>query len=406
MRIVYPLLWSRPGRQACREQTINTAAALARRGHDVTLLMPRGPDEPDLTAAALRDYFAVAGDFRLVQRPSRWAGERLAPSLMWLRQAFRDPELRGADLLYSRIPAMVAIGQRAPIPFATDHYRPWPDDLPAIRPLVRRTARHRRCLGLVIHSHYAADAYRRAGVPEERLLVAHNGVAATAGPRLGKAEARRRLGLPANRPIAVYAGRINREKGLDQLLAVADLRPEILFVLVGSEGEGDIEREAATRRNVRVLPWAEPAALPAWLDAADILLVPPSRAPLERFRHSVLPMKLFAYFAAGRPILAPRSPDTAELLEHERTALLVAPDDSRQAAAALDRLIAEPELAERLGTNARRLADGLGWDDRAARIEAFLEARLAAQRSAYSRTVTPPSRTIAGAAQAPTAAGK
>jgi glycosyltransferase involved in cell wall biosynthesis len=137
-----------------------------------------------------------------------------------------------------------------------------------------------------------------------------------------------------------------------------------------------------------------------------MLLVPPSRAPLERFRHSVLPMKLFAYFAAGRPILAPRLPDTAELLVHERTALLVAPDDSRQAAAALDRLIAEPELAARLGADARRLADGLSWDHRAAKIEAFLEARLAAQRSAYSRTVTPPSRTIAGAAQAPKAAGK
>ena len=33
MRILYPLLWSRPDRKACREQTMSTAAALARRGH-------------------------------------------------------------------------------------------------------------------------------------------------------------------------------------------------------------------------------------------------------------------------------------------------------------------------------------------------------------------------------------
>ena len=50
---------------------MNTAAALARRGVEVTLLMPRGADDPVLTAEDLRDYFAVEGDFRLVQHESR-----------------------------------------------------------------------------------------------------------------------------------------------------------------------------------------------------------------------------------------------------------------------------------------------------------------------------------------------
>src|SRR5687768_4118159 len=130
MRIVYPLLWSRPGRQACREQTVNTAAALARRGHEVTLLMPQGRYDPSLTAEELKAYHAVDGELNLVQRPSRWAGEKLPRTLMWLRQLFRDPALHGADLLFSRIPAMLTIGQLSPLPFATDHYRPWPDELP------------------------------------------------------------------------------------------------------------------------------------------------------------------------------------------------------------------------------------------------------------------------------------
>jgi glycosyltransferase involved in cell wall biosynthesis len=407
MRIVYPLLWSRPGRQACREQTMNTAAALARRGHDVTLLMPQERKDPTLTAGELKSYYAVEGDLRLIQRPSRWAGEKLERTLMWLRQVFRDPELSRADLLYSRIPAMLGMGQRSPLPFATDHYRPWPDDLPLIRPLVRRTARHRRCLGLVIHSHYAAEAYRRAGVAEERILVAHNGAAAEAtGPRLTKEQARRLLDLPLDRPTAVYAGRINQQKGLDQILALADLRPEVLFLLVGSEGDGRVEREAAGRANVRVLPWAQPADLPRWLDAADVLLIPPSRAPLEQFRHCVLPMKLFAYLAAGRPILAPAAPDTAELLLDGKTASLVQPDLPEAAAAALHRLLADSQLGKKLGVNARQLSHGLTWDSRAAKISDFLEGRLAAQRSVYSSTVTPLSRTIPGAAHAPTAGGK
>ena len=399
MRILYPLLWARPGRQACQAQTMATAAALARRGCEVTLLMPQGPGDPALSPEDLRDWFQVEGDFRLIQRPSAWAGERLHRTLLWLRQVFGDPETRGAELLYSRIPAMFAMGGLSPLPFATDHYRPWPDELPAIRPLVHRTARHRNCLGLVLHSHYAAGAYARSGVPEERILVAHNGFDPPA-EALDKATARGRLALPLDRPIAVYAGRIDRTKGLDTLLALADLRPEVLFVLVGSESDGEIERAAARRANVRVGPWAEPAALPAWLYAADVLLIPPSRAPLERFGNCVLPLKVFAYLAAGRPILAPLAPDTAELLAHGATAWLVPPDMPENAATGLDRLLGDPALAERISANAGRLSESLTWDRRAETIASFLQARLA-QRSLASSTSMAISVPSTGAAQAP-----
>jgi len=372
MRLVYPLLWSRPGRKADRAQSVSTAAALARRGIEVTLILPRGRGDAPLAADDLRGYFAVAGDFRVVQRESRWAGEALGRTLMWLRQLFADPLLGEADLLYSRIPAMLGLGQRSPLPFAGDHYRPWPDHWPWIRPLVRRTARHRRCLGLILHSAYAADAYRRAGVPNERILVAHNGADRQPVATVG----RQALGLPADRPVALYAGRLNAQKGLDQLLALADLRPEVLFVLVGSEGRGPVEAAAARRANVRIVPWQAPADLPAWLGAADALLIPPSRAPLERFRNCVLPLKLFAYLAAGRPILAPLMPDTAELLTDGENALLVPPGEPELAARGLDRLLGEPALAARLAAGALGQASELTWDRRAEKIEAFLEARL------------------------------
>ena len=70
MRLLYPLMWSRPDRKACREQSLNTVAALARRGVEVTLLMPRGAGDPALTATDLRAWFGVEGDFRVVQRES------------------------------------------------------------------------------------------------------------------------------------------------------------------------------------------------------------------------------------------------------------------------------------------------------------------------------------------------
>ncbi len=378
MRLVYPLHWSRLDRKADRQQAIETAAALARRGVEVTLLMPQGADEPELSPSALRDWFEVEGDFRLIQRPSRRAGAALVSGLLWLRQVFRDPALSRADLLYSRMPAMLGVGARCPIPFAFDHYRPWPDRWPVFWPLFRSTVGSANCLGLILHSEHAADSWRRAGIAEDKLLVAHNGAPAAVAP-MDRQAARQALGLPETRGIALYAGRLNTRKGLDRLLAVADLRPDILFVLVGSEGEGPIERAAAARINVRVEPWADTAKLAQWLGAADALVIPPSLAPLRLHGDCVLPMKLYAYLAAGRPILAPVAPDTAELLRDGDNALLVPPDDPAAAAEGLDRILREPGLAQRLGRSALATAAGLTWDRRAEKIAAFLADRLNAR---------------------------
>ena len=378
MRIVYPVLWARPDRQACRQQTMATIAALARRGHEITLLLPQGEGDPDISKRDLSDYFAIEGDFRVIQRRSRWQGDALARTLLWLRQVARDRELAGTDLLYSRIPAMLAFGAICPIPFATDHYRPWPDVFRVSRLPIRRTAKLERCLGLVLHSAYAAAAYARIGVDPAKLLVAHNGVEPASTSHLSCKDARGQLGLPVDRPTVVYAGRVNAHKGLDQVLAMAQLAPDTLFLIVGSEGDGPVEQAARSLANVRIIPWQAPADLSVWLAAADVLIVPPSSDPLEVFRNCVLPIKLFGYLAAGRPILAPRAPDTAELLRCGENALLIPPGDPAAGVAGIARIINNAALARHLSEGALAQARNLTWDHRAEKIEAFLQPRLAA----------------------------
>jgi starch synthase len=383
VRLAYPVLWPRLGRDASQEQTVKTVAALARQGIEVTLVLPKGREDPTLGAEDMRQWFGVTGDFRIRQLPTRWSGPSLVSSCFWLLQLFRSGELDAADLLYSRVPAMIGAGQVCPISFATEQYRPWPDQWPFLRRHVRRTARSRRCLGYILHSEFAAQSYRRAGVAEAKLLVAHNG--ADGSVALDRGSSRERLGLSDSSRIAVYAGRINERKGLDQILALADLRAETLFLLVGSEREGPVEAEARRRPNVRIVSWQGPDRLPLYLAAADVLLIPPSLEPLERFGSSVLPMKTFAYLAAKRPILAPRSPDLADVLVDGHNALLVTPGHPSEAASGLDRLLGDASLARRLGDGAAETALRFGWDARAARISDFLRRQVAATEKVRRR---------------------
>lgn len=377
LRIAYPVSWHRPDTKASCEQAVFTVAALARLGHHVTLFLPTPPDVAPATAQEIAERFGLEANFAVAAVPSRWAGDSLRHGMGWLRQLFASGRLAPYDLMLCRLPAILGIGRSCPIPFAFDHYRPWPDIYPIARPIIRRTAAAPRCIGLVHHSSLADAAYRRAGIPEDRMIIAHNGsYGAPKGGDRDRGEARTALGFDSAMPIALYAGRVNEQKGLDQLLAMARLMPHVRFVIVGSEGDGPIEAQARRLPNVAVIAWQAPQALPGVLAAADVLLIPPSSEPLRRFGNCVLPLKTFAYLAAGRPILAPALPDTADLLHDDETAKLVRPDDPAAAALALDMLFAQPKVAARLAANARALAELNSWEGRARKLSEFFRRRL------------------------------
>jgi glycosyltransferase involved in cell wall biosynthesis len=177
------------------------------------------------------------------------------------------------------------------------------------------------------------------------------------------------------------------------MLRMALKLPEVSFVLVGSEGRGVIEALARRTPNVSVVPWQPFDSVARYLMAADVLLQPPSRIPLKLVGNTVLPMKLFLYLAAGRPIVAPDLRDMREVLKHDHNALLVPTGDHAAAALAVARVISEPGLSQRLAAGARETAAGLTWDARAARIVSFLQTQRAVLTGADSSSA--PGETLA-----------
>lgn len=377
LKIAYPISWWEPDTRACREQTANTVAALANLGHKVTLIVPVPAGEHGLAWSTIANRYGLDAEVRIMNIESRFAGDSLIAGMRWLRQIRLQVRLQDFDLVYCRLPAILAMGPSLGIPFAFDHYRPWPDVYPIARKFIAWSGNSARCIGLVLHSAFAAEAYARAGIEKRRLIVAHNGGAsAVASHGLSKADARQAVGLAPDDRIVLYAGRINQQKGLEDIFEMARLRPHVQFVMVGSEGHGEIEQHALSIPNVQIVPWQPSPVLAMYLAAADVLIIPPSSRPLREFGNCILPLKTFSYLAAGRPILAPDLPDTADLLVHEDTALIVKPDNPEQAVRGLDRLLDEPDLSQRLAANAAILAKECNWAGRATRISDFLRLRL------------------------------
>lgn len=180
----------------------------------------------------------------------------------------------------------------------------------------------------------------RCALPPEQFVVLRN---ATADPGL-------RRHAP-DHPHYLMAAVLDPRKGTgDSLQAMARLGVNASATLAG---EGDIAGYAALAdrlgisSRVRFTGWLEPAAL-AHLHTSSTALVLPSR-------QEGMPMAILEALASGLPVITTPVGVIPEVLVDGETALLVPPGDVAALARAMARLASDPELAENLAGNGRRL---------------------------------------------------
>ncbi len=389
LRIGYTCHDRFPSTDTNTQQIFWTLSEVARLGHAVDLRVRALEPADDVRALMAAYYGAPAPElpatFRISadRRPFRHVGiDTIGFDLRAPRRFRRATH----DVVWTRDPLALVAAMRSGVPAVFETFRPdfaestafvlW--RLMTIRRGGWGTARAPRLAGVIAHSTLAASAFVRAGVPESRCLVAHNGHAPSLmEPEMPVAEARVRAGLPDDRPLLVYTGHVGPHKGTGALFDLARALPDVSVVIVGvdeSSGERQwIVQQLAARGigNVVLVPRVGLADVATYLYAADCLVIPPTGEPLTRYRRTVLPMKLFSYLAAGRPILAPRLPDVEEVLRDGDTALLVDPGDPLSAAAAVRRLLGDPPLQARLSHAAREASRRYTW---AARARVIVEA--------------------------------
>ncbi|MBV9174363.1 MAG: glycosyltransferase, partial [Chloroflexi bacterium] len=193
-------------------------------------------------------------------------------------------------------------------------------------------------------------------------------------PDVDAAEIRKRFGFGSEIVIG-FSGTFGVWHGIPTLAAAIPLileqHEDARFLLIGDGPLAHlIELEDNRAARAGLVPHAD---MPTYLAACDILLSPHGRqADGGEFFGS--PTKLYEYMAAGRPIVASTVGQIAEVLEHERTALLVPPDDVDALCHAVARLIEDGCLRSRLGAAARDAALAHHtWQQNAERLLASLD---------------------------------
>jgi len=160
-------------------------------------------------------------------------------------------------------------------------------------------------------------------------------------------------------------------KGTDVFVrAAAALLPRHRQARFMIAGWGDAEYARGLIRQHGV---ADRVVLRGWVEDVGGFLAELDVAVLASYSEG-FPNALLEYMAAGRPIVATAVGGNVELIEHGVHGLLVPPGDPKGLAAAVDRLLGDPELAASLGSAARaRVAERFGLDLMVRRHEEFYE---------------------------------
>jgi D-inositol-3-phosphate glycosyltransferase len=180
-------------------------------------------------------------------------------------------------------------------------------------------------------------------------------------------QARRALGFAAQGPLLLFVGRIQPLKGADvavrTLAALSTDYPDARLVVVGGpsgpHGQVEVDRLAALvselglEARVDFVPPRPHELLSTYYRAADVCLVP-SRS--ESFGLVALEAA-----ACGTPVIASDVGGLRTLVDHGRTGFLVDDPTPEWFAAWTRQILAEPLLAERLGTGAVLRARRYTW---------------------------------------------
>jgi glycosyltransferase involved in cell wall biosynthesis len=219
------------------------------------------------------------------------------------------------------------------------------------------------------------DLIARIGVDPRRISVLPHAVdlspeqlaAATADPPPARAPA------PADaRPIVLYIGQLVPRKGFDLLArampAVVRAVPEVRFVFVSHNraGEAELRRlvdEGGVAGYLELLGRVSEEEKLRLLDEAAVLAAP---SRYEGFGIPVIEALL-----SGAPVVTTDVIASNAVVEHERTGLLTPYGDVDALAAAIIRLLRDPDLARRLAAAGRAAVPRYSSDRLAADLEAL-----------------------------------
>jgi glycosyltransferase involved in cell wall biosynthesis len=198
------------------------------------------------------------------------------------------------------------------------------------------------------------------GVPRERIRVVPNGIPLPANPATSaRADLRGEFGLDDNAQLIGLVANLRPRKGADILIQALGLLHDpfgrVRLMLVGEpfrEGGRDYGREL--REVAASMGVGERTFLVGFRPDVEEILAGLDLFVLPSLFGEGLPMVLLEAMGAALPVISTPVEGIPEVIANEQNGLLVPTEDPASLARAIERLLADPALRQRLGEAGRR----------------------------------------------------
>lgn len=314
-------------------------------------------------------HIPMAGPFGAVHLP------RLAAHIRRGRYALVHTHLLRADM-YGALAAR-GVGVRAIV--STKHNIESRLESAAARALHALATRPTRRT-IAISEAVARWANQQLGVPRDRLEVIRYGLDPAPFTGLSRTAARHELGVEADTPVVLCPARLDPQKRHDVLLrAFARVRQTLGNAQLLCAGETQLGGPAYRARLVQLTDDLGLREAVRWLGVRDDIpnLMAAADVVVLASDWEGLGLVVMEAAMASRPVVATAVGGVPEIVEHNKTGLLVPQGDEQALASELTAVLLDTERRVRMGSGARRHA-----------AQAFdLEGMRAATRALYASVI-------------------
>lgn len=207
--------------------------------------------------------------------------------------------------------------------------------------LARHRGTYQKIQRFIAPSRFAVDVAGMSGVEPRRIAHVPN--------FLTDVELSATVAPGPREPVLLYAGRLDATKGIRQLLdAIARVSaPAVLRIAGSGELEGEVRAAAARDPRIEYLGRVERAELLAQLDRARAVVLP-------SVWEDNGPLAILEAQARGAALVVTDRGGPPEFVRDGESGLIVPAEDVAALAEAMQRLVADPQLAQRLGQAGRQ----------------------------------------------------
>lgn len=281
-----------------------------------------------------------------------------------------------ADICYCRIPMFVYLSMKYSIPVVFESHNALLHTkykvLDAIwRKILIQYSKTDMLVKFITISQALADYWIEKGIDTPKIIALHDGFDSRSFENsLTQKAARENLGLKNDRKIVIYAGSLYPDRGIEDIIKLAQAFPDVEYIVVGGPSNQKILFEDDVRRkgikNISFTGWIPQSQVKNFLYAADVLLMTWSKkVPTIDY---CSPLKMFEYMASGRIIVGHGFPTIREVLVDGESAYLVEPDSFEDLVMKLRKAL-DDTYPSKIAENAQRLAfRNYSWEKRAEEI--------------------------------------